>query len=127
MNIDNLTIGEVKQLAGLFSEQNNKSSFLKNYIGMYVICRSLNEGVNFGKVVEIDETGVVLEECRRLYWHKPKETKSSWYEGVANYGLSHNSQISDFTTKVIVENYSLTLCKEKAIESIKSHETYEQS
>lgn len=127
MNIDNLTIGEAKQLAGLFNEQNNKSSFLKNYIGMYVICRSSNEGVNFGKVVEIDETGVVLEECRRLYWHKPKETKSSWYEGVANYGLSHDSKVSDFTTKVIVENYSLTLCKEKAIESIKSHKTHEQS
>ena len=51
MNIDELTLGQAKELAGLFSvKAESNKSFLDEFIGQYVICRSRNEGVNAGVV-----------------------------------------------------------------------------
>jgi hypothetical protein len=90
-------------------------------IGKYVIVRSRNEGVNCGTVVAADSTGIILEDARRLWYHKPKDASQSWYEGVANSGLSDDSQISPTVDrKLIVEDYSVTLCRKDAIDSLKS-------
>lgn len=94
-------------------------------IGEYVICRSRNEGINAGYLVDADETGCVLSEARRLWSHEPQKN-ASWYEGVALYGLSDNSKISvKAPEKTIIEDYSLTLCTpeaKKSIEEFKPHE-----
>ena len=121
MNIDNLTIGEAKQLANLFGNTGVKSSsnLLSSYIGKYVICRSRNEGINAGRVIAADETGVILEDARRLYYHKPIKKEVSWYEGVAKYGISTDSKVGTAIEKIIVEDYSLTLCTEEAEKSIR--------
>ncbi len=127
MNIENLTIGEAKEIAGMFGGRSEaKSSIYDEYVGMYVLCRSKKEGVNAGKVVALDETGVILEDARRLYSSRPLDSGLSWYEGVAASGLSEDSKVSVTVKKIIVERYSLTICSEVAEKSIRGAESHEQ-
>ncbi len=91
-------------------------------IGKYVIVRSKNEGVNFGLLKHADETGCVLEEARRLWRLFTSKGDPAWYEGVSKVGLSPSAKISTpVKTKIIVEDYSLTVCEEAAIKNIKTH------
>lgn len=125
MNLDQFTYGQLKEIAALFSNEEPKSpqkSILAEALGKYCIVRTRNEGINFGKVVAADETGVVIEEARRIYYHRPKNNNVSWYEGVAATGLHSDSKISgEVERKYIIEDYSLTLCSGEAIQSIKEH------
>ena len=99
----------------------------KKAVGSHVIVRSHNEGINIGTVVDADETGVILENVRRLWYHKPA-SKESWYEGVALDGLSESSKISaTVPRKYIIENYSMTLCSDKAYEQIMAKESHKSS
>lgn len=104
------------------------SKLVECLIGKYVIIRSRNEGINAGTLVAADETGVVLKDCRRLYYHAPADKSLSWYEGVAVSGVSDNSKVSGtVATKVIIEDYSITAASEKAKESIESMIPHEQN
>lgn len=97
-------------------------------IGKKVIVRSYNEGINAGTVVLADETGVELKDSRRLFYHKPKNKKTSWYEGIAETGISDDSKVScTVGQKVIVEKYSMTLCKDEAFQTIMELEPNGQS
>ena len=88
-------------------------------IGKKVIVRSRNEGINSGIVVLADETGVELKDCRRIWYHKPKDKNLSWYEGVAMAGISSDSKVSGTVkSKVIIEDYSMTKCTEEAFQTI---------
>lgn len=88
-------------------------------IGECAIIRSRNEGINIGIVVAADETGVVIDDARRIYYHKPLDEKLSWYEGVAVSGLGEGSKISGTVKrKVIVEDYSMTLVSKEVYEQI---------
>ena len=128
MNIDNLTIGEAKELASIFSAGKTKSTIHNRHVGKYVIVRSRNEGINFGEIVECDETGIVLKGAIRLWSHAPRSRSMSWYEGVALSGLSADSNISPAVDeKVIIEEYSITVCSSDAIKSITEHKPHEQS
>ena len=100
---------------------------MKDWIGRYVICRSVNEGVNAGVVAALDHDHVHLKEARRLWEHAPADKNLSWYEGVATSGLSKDSIVSSPAEKLIVEDYSLTACSELAEKSIRAHPTNQQS
>lgn len=128
MNINDLTIGEARELANLFgSTSKQESSLYSRYIGKYVIARTRNEGINAGKVLALDETGVILEDARRLYYHKPADKSLSWYEGVAIDGLSSDSKVGAPVEKILAEDYSLTICTDKAEQSIRGAQSNEQS
>ena len=129
MDIDKLTIGQAKELASMFGNSANQSNNITDsLIGEYVIVRSRNEGVNAGIIERADDTGVVLKEARRIWYHKPKNKDMAWYEGVAVSGLSDDSKISETVeTKVIIEDYSITVCSDIASKSIKEHKTYGQN
>ena len=129
MNINDLTIGQAKELACMFGSNTStqQSSIRDEYVGKYVICRSRNEGINAGKVLSLDDTGVVLEDARRLYYHKPLNKNISWYEGVAVSGISADSKVGEPVNKIISEDYSLTLCSESSELSIRAAKTNEQS
>lgn len=126
--LDELTLGEIKQLQGLFGAALPKqtSNLGQSYIGKYVIVRSRNEGINAGKLIEMDDTGVILEDARRLYYHKPANKELSWYEGVALEGLSSDSKVGAEVTKIIIEDYSVTICTNKAEKSIRGAKTNAQ-
>lgn len=131
IDIEQLTISQIKQLAPMFAQFStvanaSKPDIHSRHIGQYVIVRSRNEGINAGFVVAADETGIVLSEARRIWYHRPAD-ETAWYEGVANSGLRHDSKISAAVTeKVIVENYSITVCKKQAEESIRGFKAHEQ-
>lgn len=96
-------------------------------IGKYVLIRSRNEGVNAGYVEAADATGVILRDARRLWYHRPAVESESWYEGVANHGLSPESKISAAVVrKLIAEDYSATECTEKARQSIEGFMSHAQ-
>ena len=96
-----------------------KESIYSRMIGKMVLVRSYNEGINAGIVVDADETGIELKDCRRIWYHKPKDKKLSWYEGVAMSGLSDDSRVSGTVLrKVIIDSYSVTECTHDAFKSI---------
>jgi len=97
-------------------------------IGKYCLVRTRNEGLNFGLVVSADHTGVVIKNAQRLWYFKPSVQEASWYEGVALYGTSNDSKISHPAPyKVIVEEYSLTICTDVAIASLLDMTPHAQS
>jgi hypothetical protein len=99
-------------------EFTGEQTLASTLIGKKVIVRSRNEGVNAGIVVLADHTGIQLTECRRIWYHKPKDTSVSWYEGVATTGISSDSKVSCTTEKTIIEDYSVTICGDEAFKSI---------
>ena len=123
MNLDDITIGQLKDLQSLIGGATKQSGLFENMIGQYVVVRSRNEGLNAGFLEEADDTGCILKECKRLWYHRPKVKTESWYEGVCNHGLSSDSKVSGAVQrKVIVEDYSITQCTDKAAKSIQEAE-----
>jgi len=122
----------VKVLGMLLGDDSAKQaakgeSILDGLIGKYVIVRSRNEGINAGFVKLADDTGIVLSEARRIWYHRPENKAMAWYEGVAESGLSADSKVSvAVSEKAIIEDYSITVCTEVAKESISSHAAHEQ-
>ena len=103
-------------------------SITSGLIGEYVICRSINEGVNAGFLIKADKTGVLLKHAIRLWRHTPKDKSMVWYEGVALSGLSEDSKTSPpVPLKAIIEDYSLTVCSDIAMKSIREHKSHAQS
>ena len=126
MNINDMTIGEFKQFSEMFNGGGKQNtSVAKQSIGKYVISRSRSEGLNAGKVIDADETGIVLEDARRIYYHEVPE-QGAWYEGIAVYGLSKGHRISNAVKeKIIIEDYSTTLCSDIGEKSIREALTNE--
>ena len=126
MNIDEMTIGQAREISGLFSgavqsQSRTTDELCSDDIGRYVIVRSRNEGINAGTLIHARDRCVILSDARRIWWHKPADLKQSWYEGVANSGLSTDSKVSpSVDKKVIVEDYSITFCSSAAEQSIKA-------
>lgn len=126
MNVNDLTIGQAMEIASLFGDA--KTKICDRFVGKYVIVRSQNEGINAGVVVDCDETGVVLKEARRIWYHRPADTSMAWYEGVALSGLGEGSKVSPTVSeKAIVEDYSITLCSRAGEVSIKAWPSHGQS
>ena len=50
-------------------------SMLESMIGEYVIVRSRNECINAGFVKALDDTGIILSEAHRIWYHKPENKK----------------------------------------------------
>ena len=130
MDLNALTIGDLKELRGLLGNQAatpTDTGFYDRYIGQYVIVRTRNEGLNCGEVVACDATGVVLKNARRLWRVKTESGQPAWYEGVSQVGLSKDSRISAAADeKAIIEDYSITVCTDIAKQSLEtavSHET----
>jgi len=127
MEINEMKLGDLLKISSLFNDNQKQSNLLDRYVGKYVICRTRNEGINAGEVVALDDTGVILKNARRLYYHKPLDKTISWYEGVAVSGISKDSKIGAPVEKAIIEDYSLTICSELAKLSIIGAKNNEQN
>lgn len=82
MNINELTIGQAKELASLF-QSTSKTNVQHPFVGMYVIARCYSAGVHAGEVVSADGENVILKDSSRLWNWKAKE-------GVALSGLAQS-------------------------------------
>ena len=123
MNINELTIGQAKELANLFNNKTQNEG-LNSHLGEKVIVRTYSAGVFFGKLIEKIGTEVILEDARRLYqWHAKKSISLS---GVAVYGINQDkSKICPPIKKQwldAIEIISLTETSIKSLEEAKDVE-----
>lgn len=83
-NIDNLTFGELKQIAAMFGQQ-NAAPAPHPFVGRYVICRCYSAGVHAGVLVSQTGDQAVLRDSRRLWSWTAKEGIA--LSGVAQHGI----------------------------------------
>lgn len=119
MNVDNLTFGELKQIAAMFSGNfSEKTEGLNEQVGEYVIIRTYSAGVWFGKLKKKSGNEVYLSEARRMYrWWCDKSISLS---GVAKYGIKQEkSKICPALPIVWLEAIEILTLSEEAIKSLK--------
>jgi hypothetical protein len=86
MEIDNLTFGELKQIASLFAaSQSNAAKKNHQMEGKYVIARCYAAGVHAGTVESVDGENVILRDSRRLWSWQAKDGIA--LSGVAQHGI----------------------------------------
>ena len=118
MNIDDLTYGELKQIAYLFNstQPNNLDNGM---IGKYVVVRCRDAGVHSGILESHNGRECVLTESRRLwYW---KAAKGAFLSAVATAGISDESKIGREIPRIhLTENCEIIECTKEAEASIRN-------
>ena len=82
MSIDELTVGQARQLAAMFSLSAAPAAS-HPFIGKYCICRCTGAGVHAGEVVSVSGDTVILRNSRRLWQWQARE-------GIALSGVAQN-------------------------------------
>jgi len=124
MNIDNLTIKELKQLQSLLGGNNSESLGLNSLVGNKVIIRTYSAGVHFGELVEKAKNEVILKNARRLWKWKTNNNGISLSE-VANSGLDNNqSKVCELVSLIWLEAIEIIPCSEIAIKNIEAQNVY---
>ena len=116
MTIDNMTIGEFKELQNLFNKKESNNT-LNSQLGEKVIIRTYSAGVWFGILEQKQGNEVILRSARRMwrFWC----AKSISLSGVAQYGLNENkSKICPAVDKVWLEAIEIITLTDIAIKSI---------
>lgn len=86
MNIDELTVGQVREIAAMFPAlMGNRETMPHPMVGKYAICRCYSAGVHAGEVVSVDGDRVILRNSRRLWKWQAKQGIA--LSGVAQYGV----------------------------------------
>lgn len=121
MNINDLTIGQVKELVAIFGaqqpHQNQQPSGLNAMIGKKCIIRTYSAGVWFGEIEQKSGNEVIVKNARRMWqWWAAKSISLS---GVAVYGINQDrSKIAPAVASVWLEAIELIPCTDVAIDSI---------
>jgi len=128
MNINDLTIGQAKELANIFGSDggNGGNSGLQAMVGKKCIIRTYSAGVWFGEVIEKAGMEVIVKNARRMYtWHTKKSISLS---SVALHGINQSkSEICEAVELVNLEAIELIPCTCDAIVSIESATVAEAS
>ena len=119
MNIDELTIGQVKEVAALAGgiQGQNKETLTGGMIGEKVIISTYSAGVWFGTLAEKSGNEVILTDARRMWrWWAAESISLS---GCALYGIRRGkSKIIAPVSKVWLEAIEIIPCTDVAIQSI---------
>jgi hypothetical protein len=118
MDIDNLTYGELKQIAAMFAGQQAVAPIQNGMIGKYVIVRCSDAGVHAGVLESYNGRECVLNESRRLWYWKPEDGQK-FLSGAAVAGLSRESKIGAPVRIHLTENCEIIECSDKAEKSIR--------
>ena len=117
INIEELTIGQAKELATLFSAPQQQQPGLNSMIGKKCVIRTYSAGVWFGEVAEKAGNEVVVKNARRMWkwWAAEGISLSS----VALHGIKQDqSKIVESVPAVWLEAIELIPASDKAIASI---------
>lgn len=116
MNLNDLTIGQAKELAAMFGSVQSQSA-PHPYIGKYVIARCYAAGVHAGEVVSVDGENVFLKNSRRLWHWKAKDGIA--LSGVAQFGVKTDSKIDVVNPEIYLTGVcELIPCTDDAKDSI---------
>jgi len=117
MNIDDLTIGQAKELANLFGgEKLSAENTLNNMIGKKCIVRTYSAGVHFGEITDKSGNEVILKNARRLWYWKASESVS--LSAVAKYGLDSKSKITPAIDSIWLEAIELIPVDDRVAKNI---------
>lgn len=125
-NIDNLTLGEIKEIAKLVNGSPSAAvaPTLNGMLGKKVIVRTYSAGVHYGELYEKSGNEVILKDARRMWsWHAKESISLS---GVAVYGIRQDK--SNIAPKVeyhwleAIEIIPVTDTAAKTIEGAKDAE-----
>ena len=124
MDINDLTIGQAKELAAMFGGQQGIDNGM---IGKYVIVRCRDAGVHSGILESYNGRECVLTESRRLWYWKTK--KGAFLSSLAIDGLdSAESKIGKEVPCIhLTENCEIILCTKEAEKSIRSQAVHNES
>ena len=119
-NIDNLTFGELKQIAALFQASNSAQApaeGLNGMVGKKCIIRTCSAGVWFGTVEQKSGNEVIVTNARRMWrWWAAESISLS---AVALHGVLHEmSKIAEAVPSIWLEAIELIPASDKAIKSI---------
>ena len=117
MNINDLTIGQAKELSALFGNQQSSNDGIQFGIGKNVIIRTYSAGVWCGTLSQKAGNEVILTNARRLWrWWAAESISLS---GVANFGIIEDkSQIAPKVDGVWLEAIEIIPTTDKAEKSI---------
>jgi len=119
MNINELTIGQAKELISMFENQKQQSSGLSTMVGKKCIIRTYSAGVWFGIVEQKSGNEVIVTNARRMWQWWAAESIS--LSGVAIYGINQKeSKIAPAVESVWLEAIELIPCTDAAIQSIET-------
>ena len=90
MNINDLTIGQAKELASMLGASSSAAP-AHPFVGKYVIARCYSAGVHAGEVVSVDGENVILKDSRRLWSWKAADGRA--LSGVAQHGITSESKL----------------------------------
>lgn len=121
MDIDSLTIGELKQIVSLAAQLRLTDSPAPQnphpFIGKYVICRCYSAGVHAGYLVSLNGEQAILKGSRRLWYWKTKDGLA--LSGVAQNGLGHGCKIDTRNPEIALTGVcEIIPCSPQAQESI---------
>ncbi len=86
MNIEDLTIGQAKQLVALFGGGSPGAVKTHPFVGRYCVARCFAAGVHAGTVVSVEGQNVILKDSRRLWSWKASDGIA--LSGVAQHGIT---------------------------------------
>ena len=119
MDINDLTIGQAKELAAMFGKEASGSNGLNCMIGKKVIIRTYSAGVWFGTLEQKDKNEVILINARRMWTWWAKEGIS--LSAVAIHGIKQDkSKIAEAVAAVWLEAIEIIPCTNTAIDLIES-------
>ena len=120
MNLDDMTYGQLKQIAQLMNNQiaqPQQSNKPHPFIGKYVIARCYSAGVHAGTVDSVDGETVILKYSRRLWSWKAKDGVA--LSGVAQTGVQSGCKIDVANPEIYLTGVcELIPCSSVAKESI---------
>ena len=120
MNIDNLTLGQIKQIQALLGNPTTQpQDGLNAMLGKKVIIRTYSAGVWFGELEQKAGNEVILKNARRMWkWWAKKGISLS---ACALYGVKHaDSKIIEAVNSVWLEAIEIIPCTGAAIQSLES-------
>lgn len=131
MNIDELTLAQVKEIGRLLNlqwngngEKESPEKIDNEMIGKYVIVRCHDAGVHAGILESYSGRECVLREARRL-WYWKAANGAAFLSGVATEGLDKSSKVGAPIHIHLTENCEIIECSAKAEKSIKGAKSYE--
>lgn len=124
ININDLTIGQAKELAGMFGGNQESGAGLNCMVGKKVIVRTYSAGVWFGELNQKSGNEVILKNARRMWiWWAAESISLS---AVSIHGIKGSkSKICEAVKKQWLEAIEIIPCEDKAIESIEGAENAE--
>ena len=120
MNLNDLTLGQIKEIQGLLGSAEAKKGFI---VGKKVIVRTYSAGVHYGEIFEKEGNELILKNSRRLWYWKTKNKGISLSE-IANHGVSDDSKICELVEFIWLQPIEIIFCTDGAIKSIEASNVY---